>query len=240
MENQGWIKLHRKLLESSFASKPTTLSLFIHLLLMANHEDNSFLFNQEEITIKKGQLLTGLLQLSKKAGLTIMQTRYALSSLKVTNTLTIKTTNKFSIITILNYEQYQDINKQNNKPVTNQQQTSNKPVTTNNNDKNDKNDKNINTMASPETKNISSIGDIIQKRSGISTEWQDKAFRVAHALKIEFRDPSLKSRWLKFFKTGNSIRIDRAYSYLSDYPPFNQLPTCEAKVKYFFWYYANK
>ncbi|MFA6359047.1 MAG: hypothetical protein WCY09_10415 [Candidatus Omnitrophota bacterium] len=139
MENQGWIKIHRKLLETSFAKKPTIGWLFICLLLKANHKENKFLFNKQEIIIKPGQFLTGRKELATSAGLTEMQTRYALTCLKVTNTITIKTTNKFSVITILKYNQYQNINQQSNQPVTNKQPTSNQPVTTNNNVKNDKN-----------------------------------------------------------------------------------------------------
>lgn len=161
MENQGWIKIHRKILDTSFSSKPTIAWLFIVLLIKANHKENKFMFNKEEIIIKPGQLLTGRVELSKITGLTVMQVRYGLECLKVTNVLTIKTTNKFSVITILKYEQYQNINQQSNQPVTNKQPTSNQPVTTNNNVKNVNNieneEKSIVKIAYP---NLQSLTDI--------------------------------------------------------------------------------
>ena len=75
---EGWIRIHRKLLETSFSKKPTIGWLFICLLLKANHKENKFLFNNKEITIKEGQLLTGRDELSKNTGLSVMQVRYAL------------------------------------------------------------------------------------------------------------------------------------------------------------------
>lgn len=140
MDNQGWIKIHRKLLNTSFANKPNIAWLFVVILLKANHKENKFLFNKEEVIIKPGQLLTGREELSKITGLSVMQVRYGLECLKVTSTISIKTTNKFSVITILKYSQYQSLNQQSNQPVTNKQPTSNQPVTTNNNVKNVENE----------------------------------------------------------------------------------------------------
>jgi len=54
MENQGWIKIHRKLLDTSFAKKPSISWLFIVLLLKANHKENKFLFNKKILTHENG------------------------------------------------------------------------------------------------------------------------------------------------------------------------------------------
>jgi len=87
--------------------------------------------------------------LSEKTGLTFQQVRTALNKLKSTGEITIQTTNRFSLITIVNWALYQndtdDCNKQHNTPsnkqITNHQQADNKQITTNKNDKNDKNSK---------------------------------------------------------------------------------------------------
>lgn len=151
---KGWIRLHRKLLESSFSNKPFVGWLFINLLLLANHKENKFLWNNQEILIKKGQLLTGLLSLSQQTGLSFQNVRTALEALKSTNTITIKSTNKFSIISILKWEQYQEELTNNlTSKLTNNQQTTNKQLTTN---KNDNNVKNVRIY----TKKYSSIEDI--------------------------------------------------------------------------------
>jgi len=152
---QGWIKLHRKIFESSVFQNPIYFKVWIWCLLRANHKDTKVPFNNQDIDIKKGQFITGLYSASKeifpKSRKPKLQTiRTALTYLKSTNRITTKPTNKFTIITVVNWEQYQCIdeptNKQTNtptnKPVTNEQQTSNKPLTTDKKDKNIKNDNN--------------------------------------------------------------------------------------------------
>lgn len=238
MDNQGWVKLHRKLKDTSFYKRSTVVHLFIHLLFSVNRETKKFYWNRQEVEVLPGQLITGLFSLSKDTGISIQSLRTALDVLKSTNTITIKPTNRFSWITVSKWEDYQGgVTSQLTSKLTNNQQTTNKQLTTN---KNIKNQENINTMTSPEIKNVSSIGDILHKRTGISTAWQDKAFRYATSLKIDLKDQSLKGRWLKFFKLSLPAKIEKAYGYLIDYQPFTSLPTAEAKIKYFFWYYSNK
>jgi len=146
--DNGWIKLHRKIINTSwYYKRSTVVHLFIHLLIKANHQENKFFWNGKEITIKRGEFITGLNKLSEETGISIQSIRTALTILKSTNTITIKSTNKFSIIQIVNYDQYQSeeekLTSKLTSKVTNNQQTTNKQLTTNKNDKNDKNEKNI-------------------------------------------------------------------------------------------------
>jgi ABC-type antimicrobial peptide transport system permease subunit len=130
----GWIKLHRQLLNWEWYSNVNVRLLFIHLLLITNYEDSKF----EGMLIKRGQAVIGLLELAKSTSLSVQQIRTALNKLKSTNEITIKSTNKFSIVTLVNYSLYQckedednnQNNKQDNKQITNKQQTNNKQITT--------------------------------------------------------------------------------------------------------------
>ena len=134
---EGWIKLHRKLNETSFKSKPLIMALFVDLLTNANHKKHSFIFNKKEVFIEAGSLVTGRKELSKRTGISQQSIRTALATLKSTNTITIEVTTKYSVITICNWSKYQlSTNK-----LTNKQPTSNQQATTYKNDKNDKNDK---------------------------------------------------------------------------------------------------
>lgn len=137
--NQGYIKLHRKILEWEWYSDIPTKILFFHCLLKTNHQTQKW----RGILIPKGSFLTSLGKLGKSTGLTIQQVRSSLNKLKSTHEITSKTTNKYSIISITNWDSYQIDNTQDNKQITNKQQTNNKQITTNKNDKNDKNDKNV-------------------------------------------------------------------------------------------------
>lgn len=143
MDNNGWIKIHRKLKEWRWYKEPYTLLLFINLLLSANHKDAFWM----DVEVKRGQLVTGRKKLSEETGLSEQQVRSRLKKLEDSGEISVKSTNKYTIITICNFDDYQqqDTSEQptNNQQITNKQPTNNQQITTNKNDKNDKNDKNV-------------------------------------------------------------------------------------------------
>ena len=126
----GWIKLHRKILDWEWFTSPSTLQLFIYLLLRANKENKKW----RGILIKRGQLVTSVATISEETKLSTQQVRTSLNRLKSTNEITSKTTNRFTLVTICKYESYQlyeEVEQQtkqqalqqtNNKQITNKQQ----------------------------------------------------------------------------------------------------------------------
>lgn len=139
----GWIKLYRSMIEWEWYSDINVKVLFLHLLLKANHSDQKW----KGIDVKRGQLVTGRKKLSAQTGLSEQSIRTSLDKLKSTNEITIRSTNQNSIITICNYDNYQqkdDINQQGNQRSTNDQPTINQQLTTNKNDKKEENENNIN------------------------------------------------------------------------------------------------
>ena len=136
----GYIQLHRKLKEWEWYHNSKMVHLFIHLLLSANHQDN----NWQGIEIKRGELLTGRKELAKQTGISQRSCRTCLTRLKTTNEVTIKSTNKYSIIFLCNYEKYQSEKKKTTSKTTsklaNERPANDQQTTTNNNDNNDNND----------------------------------------------------------------------------------------------------
>lgn len=129
MEEHGYIKLFRRFLKWEWIEKPEMVSLFIYLLLMANHEDG----NWQGVTIKKGEVVVGRNKVSRLLGISSQSYRSCIRRLKSTNEITTKSTNKFTIIYIVNWDKYQEksTNKSTNKstfnqPTTNQQLTTDK------------------------------------------------------------------------------------------------------------------
>lgn len=126
----GWIKLHRKILDWEWFTSPSTLQLFIYLLLRANKEDKKW----RGILIKRGQLVTSVATISEETKLSTQQVRTSLNRLKSTNEITSKTTNRSTLVTVCKYESYQlyeEVEQQtkqqalqqtNNKQITNKQQ----------------------------------------------------------------------------------------------------------------------
>lgn len=99
----GWIKIHRKMLDWEWYNDGNTFRLFLHLLLTATHKDISF----RNKKIKAGSLVTSLAKLSEETGLTKREVRTALEKLKTTHEVTHQTTHRNSIITIENWDLYQ-------------------------------------------------------------------------------------------------------------------------------------
>lgn len=120
--HRGYIKYWRKIKEWSWYKDPITKSLFLHLIAEANYKDNVFMGH----TIKRGQIAVGRKELAEKLGISQQNVRTSIKRLKSTSDITIKSTNRFSIISIVNYESYQQelTSKLTNKtPSTNQQLT---------------------------------------------------------------------------------------------------------------------
>lgn len=127
---EGFIKLHRRLLDWEWFKNPETAHLFQYLLLAANYHESKW----RGQVINRGQLLTGLHQMSENTGISVQSLRTSLRRLISTGELTSRSTNHFSIITICNYDRYQLQESEINRPTltrsTHDQQTINKQSTT--------------------------------------------------------------------------------------------------------------
>lgn len=104
-EKSTFIKLNRKILKWRWYQDSNTFRVFVHLLLTANVTDRDF----EQVTVKRGQLVTSVAHLSRDLKISVKSVRTALEHLKSTNEVAIRTTSKYSIITINNYNEYQKV-----------------------------------------------------------------------------------------------------------------------------------
>lgn len=136
----GWIKIHRKILEWEWYDDSKVVHLFIHCLLKANHKPKKWRGQH----IDSGQFITSYQKLSEQLPLSVMQIRTALNKLKSTGELTIKTSNKYTMISITYWNDYQLTDKQDDNQITIKYQSNNNQITTNKNDNNN-NNKNIYT-----------------------------------------------------------------------------------------------
>ena len=130
----GFIKLDRQILNWGWFKKPEMVQVWVYLLLTAQHQD----VYENGIYLKRGDVLFGRKKASRDLGLSEQTIRTCINRLKSTNEITTKSTNKYTIITILKYDDYQS-NKQkstnkltnkstDNQPTTNQQLTTYKNI----------------------------------------------------------------------------------------------------------------
>ncbi len=128
--SEGWIKLHRKFLKWEWFDDINTCHLFLYISLKVNYEDKAW----HGIIVKRGQLITSLKSLSRDTGLSIQNIRTSLDKLKSTGELTDQSTNRFRLLTIVKYEEYQsrdmEVTSQSTSKLTSNQQATNKQLTT--------------------------------------------------------------------------------------------------------------
>lgn len=140
MSKKGWISLHRQLLDKPIWKKstPEQKAILITLLLMANHEQTEWEWNGEKFKVKPGQMVTSLDSIAREAGkgITVQNVRTALKKFERYEFLTNKSTKTGRLITIVNWELYQDLDKKLTEEATKNQQRPNKDLTPNNNDNN--------------------------------------------------------------------------------------------------------
>jgi hypothetical protein len=122
MNDIGWIKLHRKLIDWEWYKDVNTFKLFLHLLLKANTETKKW----QGQTINRGQLITSLKNLSHETGLTEKEVRTAISKLQKTKEVGKQTTSVNTTLTMLNYDLYQSMGKPTDKQKANDGQSKGK------------------------------------------------------------------------------------------------------------------
>ena len=103
-----FIKLYDKMLQWEWFDHPNTLSLFIYLLLKANFKDSEF----QGKVIRRGQLVTSLPKLCQATGQSTRQVRDSLKHLETTGEVTGYSTNRYRIITVVKYDEYQTSDRQ--------------------------------------------------------------------------------------------------------------------------------
>ena len=224
MSLDGWIKLHRKFKKWGWYNKSEMVHLFIHLLLSANHQDNEW----QGVIIKRGQLVTGRKMLSQETQISEQTIRTCLTNLIKTNEIKRKSTNKYSIITICNYDDYQDREIKFNQQLTSNQPATNQQLTTNKNVKKEKNEKNIYTRKQEFIKQIDR-----EKNSKFSNKLIEKF--ISYWTELNKSKTLMRFEGQRFFDINKRIATflsnENRYSKLNDFK--QSIPTSiETKKKY--------
>lgn len=149
-KERGWICLFRDITEHwTWTCKPFSQGqAWIHLLLMANHKDNTILFDGKPLLVERGTFVTSISKLSNVFGWDRKKTTKFLNNLEIDKMVTTKRTTHGTTITIVNYNVYQNMGITRGitdgitegQPRDNQGATEGQPRDINNNDNNEDHD----------------------------------------------------------------------------------------------------
>lgn len=146
----GWLKLYRSILDSAVFQDAEIFKVWIWLLCNVAFEQHDTVCYGKVIHLKPGQIATGRKKIAQCTDLNENKVYRALTVLKSLGNIEIKATNKYSIITVVNWDKYQDENvkrisseQQNNSKTTTEEQQDDSKRTQHKNGKNGKKEKNI-------------------------------------------------------------------------------------------------
>lgn len=110
-------------------------------LLKAAHKEHDQFIGLQKITLQPGQFIFGRKKAAFELGISESTVWRLINALKTNNSLNIKTNNKFSLITVVNWGFYQGDEQQTDSKMDNRWTTDGQQMDTNKNVKNDKNEK---------------------------------------------------------------------------------------------------
>jgi len=126
----GWIKKYRKTLNNPMYRNYKLSHFWDYCLLKATHKKCKVMVGYQVVDLEPGQFVFGRDKASEETGLSVRTVRTCVDNLSKMENLTIKATNKYSVITIMNWHRYQGENSQptNKRPANDQQTTTYKNI----------------------------------------------------------------------------------------------------------------
>lgn len=200
---EGWIKLHRKLYEKGFSGMPDYLAIWLYILVHAQHKEQEIVMNKQVVKISRGSLITGRKKLSSVTGVSESKTYRILKYLENEQQIEQQKFNKYTVISIVNYDKYQASEQEIEQQVNNRRTTNEQQMNTYKNvkkEKNEKNDKNIYTESEEFSIWWTDWKKSITRGTGGKKQ---KAFEYFKRLKKTFTTPQIRDA------TGNYMQSCR-------------------------------
>lgn len=233
--NNGWIKLHRKLLDNPVVMKDSDhLAVWIYLLLNASHTEYPVLFGGKKISLKAGQLITGRKSIASTLNMSESKVTRVIEMLKSEHQIEQQTSNKNRLITIVNWELYQQSEQQIEQQVNNNRTTSEQQVNTNKNNKNIKNIKECKEIIYSDVPELNeAIIAFIDYRKSIKKPMSDRAItlligklkKMSNSVQeqIEILNQSILNGWQGIFPLKNDSGSGKKASFQGRNYDFDEL-----------------
>ncbi|MCI8378706.1 MAG: Rrf2 family transcriptional regulator [Lachnospiraceae bacterium] len=126
----GWFKFHRKIFENPICNKDSEyFHVWCWILANVEFEEKRVLFGGNDIILQKGQMITTSKEIAQSLNINESKVRRILKSLENAKQIDRQTSTKNSLITVVNWNLYQNSDGQNNERVTDKWQTTDVQVT---------------------------------------------------------------------------------------------------------------
>ena len=239
--NIGYISLHRKIQDCFlwYSDEPfDRRSAWIDLLLLVNHEEKEIVFDGNKIVVSKGQKITSIRFLADRWHWSTTKVRKYLELLKSENMIKIESDNKKTLLTVVNYEFYQNTKHTENTQKTHRNDTENTQKThrkhAENTQKNtNNNDNNVNNENNDNKKNKESLDDLIEQnfealwklyprkegKSAVSKKAKKEIYKVgydkmAKCIELFITDMKEQNRDLQYYPQGSTFFNTKYKDYI--------------------------
>ena len=174
---QGWIKLHRSLLEHFvWTDKPFNMgAAWVDLVLMANYDENKVSINGNVVRVERGQIFTSYRFLAERWGWSLGRVKRFIDVLESDEMMTVERSKNGTRLTLVNYSNFQDVQNTNGTPTEHQRNTDGTLTEQNKEIKKDKKVKE--EKKDIYTSDIAEVLDYLNSRTGKKFTGKSKAHR---------------------------------------------------------------
>ena len=239
-ERSGWIKLHRKLLDSAVFKNAELLKVWLWCLCKASHKGYETMVGNQVVQLQEGQFVFGRKAAAAELDINESKIYRYINLLKDLEMLNIKTNNKFSVVTVEKWAFYQfddtESEQQSEQQMNNKRTTNEQQMNTNKNDKNAKKVKECKEIIYSDVPELNkAIIDFVEYRKGIKKPMTEKAVSLLISKlnklsgsipeQIEILNQSIVNGWQGIFplKKAASGRTEIVPSYIKK-NSFNDFP----------------
>ena len=200
---EGFISLHRTLLDSMIFSSQTGLKIWIWLLLKASYRKRHVSLKigkgETTVTIERGQLLFGRYKAEEELNIDGSTIYRWIKKLEENEMILLQSNNQYSIITICNYDTYQSENINDEQPMSNQRAA----------DEQQMNSRRTADEQQANTYNKDNKVNKVNKDNNIDTI---KSFDFKKAFIDLDVDVKILEDWLKVRKTKKAVNSETAFN----------------------------
>lgn len=107
--DRGYIKLWRKSIDSGWLQNHKLWVFWTWCLLKASHKEHVQIVGFQHVNLMPGEFIFGIRKASEELRISVRSLRTILNFLKTGQKLTLKPTHKFSVISIMNWDNYQQL-----------------------------------------------------------------------------------------------------------------------------------